>query len=148
MGNLAEIVNLGTAVDDGGAHGGAVDAGVGTNLHIVLDDHIAYLVNLVVGAVARGGKAEAVGTHHHAGMEDAPVANGALAVNLYARIQDSVVAHMAVVAHIHLRVNLHVVADDGVAPYHGEGTDIAALAYASRAMDAAAQRAAPLGLVG
>ena len=110
MGYLAEVVDFCPAVDDGGAHGGTVDAGVGANLDIVLNHHVTNLVNLAVGAVVRGGKAEAVGTHHHAGVEDAVVAHLAFAVDFHSGIEDGVVAYLAVVAHIHLGVYLNVVA--------------------------------------
>ena len=102
VGDLAEIVNFGTAVDDGGAHGGTIDAGIGTDFDIVLDDYITYLVNLAIGTIALGGKSEAIGTDDDTCMKDAVVADVAFTINLYAGIEDYVVTHDTVVTDIDL----------------------------------------------
>jgi hypothetical protein len=148
VGDLAEIVNFGTAVDDGGAHGGTIDAGVGTDFDIVLDNNITYLVDFAVGAIALGGKSKAIGTDDDTCMEDAVVADVAFTINLYAGVEDYVVTHDTVVTDIDLGVDLDIVANDSVATDYGEGTDIAVLTQAGGAVDAAAEGTSAFGAVG
>ena len=48
MGDLDEVVDLGTRLDAGLADGRAIDRRVGSKLHIVFDDHDGHLRNLLV----------------------------------------------------------------------------------------------------
>ena len=60
MGYLTEVVYLDTFMDDGRLHGCTVDAGVGADFDIVLDDDIAYLVHFYPVALLVGGEAKSV----------------------------------------------------------------------------------------
>ena len=40
MGNLYQVVQLYPLADDGGTHGCTVDSSIGTNFHLVFNDHI------------------------------------------------------------------------------------------------------------
>ena len=53
----------------------AVDAGVGADLDVVADAHRAQLLDLFPARPACGREAEAVGADHHAGMQDAALAD-------------------------------------------------------------------------
>ena len=59
VGNLNQVVQLYTLMDDGGAHRGTVYARIGTDFHIVFDNDDTDLGNLVI-AFGGGGKPESV----------------------------------------------------------------------------------------
>ena len=109
MGDLDEVVQLDTLVDDGLSHRRAVDAGVGTNLYVVLNDHNAYLGNLLVAFLV-GSEAKAVSADHRTGM------NGDTVADFCAVIDGDVGIDTASVAYLHTFANV------------GEGTDIDILA--------------------
>ena len=56
---------------------GPVDAGVGADFHVVFDDDVAQLRNLVEAACGIGNEAEAVGADHRTRMQDAAAADHA-----------------------------------------------------------------------
>ena len=98
-------------MDTGGTHGGTVDGGVGTNLHIVVNQHIAHLRDLLIMSILLWRKAEAVGTDDRTCMKDATFAYHSVAVQLNSRVERGAVADDATVTYIHLRVDLDIVAD-------------------------------------
>ena len=57
---MAEIIDLGTAADDGIVHRAIVDGGAGADLDVVSDDGTAELANVMVMALFIGGEAEAL----------------------------------------------------------------------------------------
>src|SRR5215475_2534832 len=72
--HLYEVVDLAPAADDGVAQRGAVDGGVGADLHVVGDAEAAHLGNLAMrGAVE--GVAEAIRAQHGAGVHDHAMAD-------------------------------------------------------------------------
>ena len=117
---MDEIIQFHAFVDMCRAHRGAVDGGVGPDFHVVVDDHIAHLRNLLVMAISLWREAETIGAEHCSRMEDAIFANDRVAIQLHARIQHRIVADDAAVADIHLGIELHVVTDFGVLAHEGE----------------------------
>src|SRR5581483_574851 len=71
--DLNEIINFRPLTDDRVLERAAVDAAVGADLHVVLDDHPADLGDLEVPAGPHG-EAEPVLADPDAGMQDYPVA--------------------------------------------------------------------------
>ena len=57
---MAEIIDLGTAADDGIVHRAIVDGGAGADLDVVSDDGTAELANVMVMTLFIGGEAEAL----------------------------------------------------------------------------------------
>ena len=57
---LAKVVYSHAVFNDGGLHRSLVDAGVGADFHVIANDYIAYVFNLLPGSVALWGIAEAV----------------------------------------------------------------------------------------
>ena len=97
-------------VDAGRAHRGTVNAGVGTDLHMVADLHIADLRDFQVLAVLLG-KAEAVSTDDRPRMQDAVSANVAVLIDLDPGVQCRAGADLHAGADNGLRVETHTVAD-------------------------------------
>ena len=127
-----EVVELHTLVDARRAHSGTVDGGIGTDFHIVLNDHITHLRDLLVMAVRLRCEAETISPDDHAGMKDTIVANHRVTVKFHAWIKYRIVTHNAVVAHIHLRINLHIVANLGILAHEGKLAEIDILATMCR----------------
>ena len=123
MRHLNEVVYLRILAHDGRTHHGAVDGGVGTYLHVVLDDDVADLGDLLVDALCVRLEAETVGTDHYTGMEDTSLADAAVGVNLHARIEDGTLADGDIIADIDVRVYLYPFAQTHVL------TDISKSAY-------------------
>ena len=71
MADLDQVVEFHAPADDGRVGLGAVDAGVGADLHVVLDHHVAQLGNLVESARSVGHEPESVGADHRPCVEDA-----------------------------------------------------------------------------
>ena len=57
---MAKVIDLGTAADDGIVHRAIVDGGAGADLDVVSDDGTAELANVMVMALFIGGEAEAL----------------------------------------------------------------------------------------
>ena len=57
---MAKVIDLGTAADDGIVHRAIVDGGAGADLDVVSDDSAAELANVMVMALFIGGEAEAL----------------------------------------------------------------------------------------
>ena len=53
---LYEVVELHAATDDGRTHRGAVDAGIGSYLHVVLHHDVSYLGYLAYSPFSSGAK--------------------------------------------------------------------------------------------
>src|SRR5262249_20639423 len=74
VGDLHEVVDLGALADHRIAERAAIDAAVGTDLHVVLDDDAAHLGHFEVPPGPHG-KAEAVLADAHARMQQHAVAD-------------------------------------------------------------------------
>ena len=133
--HLHQIVELHAATHVGAAHRGAIDAGVGTNLHAVFDGDDAYLRNFLI-ALGRGCEAEAVGTDDDATVQDDLVANAAVVVNTDAGIEDAIIAYAGTLlnhcAGINLRAGTYLCAIADV----GKGADVGVCAHLCRLADA------------
>ena len=70
MCDLNQVVQLDAPTDDSGLHHGAVDGGIGADLHLVFEHHVAQLRDLAVGAIFRC-EPEAVRADDGAGVQDA-----------------------------------------------------------------------------
>lgn len=60
MSQMAKVIDLGAAADDGVIHRTVVDGGAGTDLDVVSDDSAAELANMMVVACLVSGEAEAL----------------------------------------------------------------------------------------
>ena len=120
---LHEVVYLRVLADDGRTHHGAVDGGVGTYLHVVLDDDSPDLRDLLIDALCIGFEAETVCTDDYTGMEDTSFADKTVGVDLHARIKDGTLADGDIIADIDVRVYLYSLAQTHVL------TDISKSAY-------------------
>lgn len=60
MSQMAKIIDLGAAADDGVIHRTVVDGGAGTDLDVVSDDSAAELANVMVVTLFISGEAEAL----------------------------------------------------------------------------------------
>ena len=60
MSQMAKIIDLGAAADDGVIHRTVVDGGAGADLDVVSDDSTAELANVMVVTLFIGGEAEAL----------------------------------------------------------------------------------------
>ena len=109
--DLHQVVELDPPADDGRIRLGAVDAGVGPDLHVVFDDHVAQLRNFVVSPLRVRSEAETVGPDDCAGMEDATAADAAAFVNFDPRVEDGAFADANSVADVNLGIELAAVAD-------------------------------------
>lgn len=60
MSQMAKVIDLGAAADDGVIHRTVVDGGAGADLDVVSDDSAAQLANVMVVACLVSGEAEAL----------------------------------------------------------------------------------------
>ena len=124
VGNLYEVVEFHPFADDGRAHGGAVDGGVGTYLDIIFENHVAYLGNLGIFAVGLRSEPETVGSDDNACVQGAVVADYAAVIDFHTRVEGDVVADGDVVAHIYLRVYLDILSQFYPLANVGKGSQI------------------------
>jgi hypothetical protein len=85
--DLDQVVQLDAVFDEGVVERAAIDAGVGADLDVVADAHRAQLLDLHPRALVRR-QAEAVGADHHAGMQQAALADHAVLADRHARLED------------------------------------------------------------
>ena len=111
MGHLNQVVQLDAFVNNGLPHCRTVYAGVGPNLHIVLDDDDAQLGNLLVTLSVRC-KSETIGTNHAAGMDGDVATNLASVIDGDVRMDATSVANLHPFADVGKRSNVDVLADD------------------------------------
>ena len=108
---------------------GAVDAGVGADLHVVLDDDVAQLGNLVEASLRIGHESETVGADHHAGVQDAVRDHGAPFVDLHPGVEYGVVADGDAASEVDLRIDLTPLADAHVLLDDREVADVTLVAH-------------------
>ena len=124
VGDLAEVVYLHAVADDGGFHFRAVDGGAGSDFHIVADDDIPEMLDLLPGAVWLRSVAKAVRADHRIGMNDDIVPDHHSRVDAHSRINDAVLADDGIVTDIDVLEDLRVVTDDGVVADIGMASEI------------------------
>ncbi len=120
MGKMHQIIQFHTFVNMCRAHSGAVDGGVGSDFHVVVDNHIAHLRNLLVMSVGLRGKTKAIRTKHRTCVEDTILANDRVAIQFHAWIQHRIVTNDTAIANIHLRIKFHIVADFSILAHEGK----------------------------
>ncbi len=81
-----EIVQLGSAANASFSDGGAIDAGVGLHLDVVLENGWAGLLHLVPRAVFLLGKAKAVAADDRTVLQDDAISNAAELANHGVRV--------------------------------------------------------------
>jgi hypothetical protein len=87
--DLNQVVELHAVLDDRVLQRTAVDASVGADLDVVADVHRPELLDLDPRAVVRC-QTEAVGADHHAGMEQAALADMAILADGHTRLEHGV----------------------------------------------------------
>ena len=110
MANLHQIVNLRTAGNVSFADTGAVDAGVGLNLHVVLDDHGHRLRDFVPVAVIIFSEAKSIAANNHPILQQHIVSQATLLAD------DRVGMSREVVTDFHAAINNDVRQQHGVFP--------------------------------
>ena len=133
--HLDEVIKFHATTDNRRVCFRTIDAGIGSDLDVVLDNDVAQLRNFVESALGVGCESEAVGADHDACVEDAAAAYAAALVNLHARVKRRSLADGDAVADIDLRVDPAAVADARSRFDHGEVAHVALLAYGSLVRD-------------
>ena len=115
--DLHEVIDLGALADHRVLERAAVDAAVGADLHVVLDDDAADLRHLEV-TLAAHGEAEAVLADPHARMQDDAVAHQRVrdarpGADVAAPADRHAVAHHGARRHHRAAPDLGLAADDG-----------------------------------
>ena len=130
VGNLNHIVELHALANIGRAHGRAVNASVGTNLHIILDGNDTDLRNLVV-SIRTWSEAEAISTDDATCMKSHVIAELTAVINGYVRVDEGILAHLHTLADVSVRINLATFAYLCAIADIGESTDIDILSHLS-----------------
>src|SRR5579864_2883629 len=107
---LHEIVDLYTAAEPSFADAGAVDAGIGLHLNIVLNHYRGGLRNLVPAALRGFRKPESVCADHDSVLEKHMVADVAVLAHHGVRMREEIRPNL------HTAVNHDVCQEDGVCP--------------------------------
>ena len=123
VGYLYQVVQLDSFVDDGGSHGGAVDAGVGTDFHVIFQNSDANLGNLFITG-GRWGKAESVGSNDRTGMEDTVVAHTAVMVDIGMGVENAMAAYFGIPAYRGMGMQFGAVTDFRMVAHTGKGGQI------------------------
>src|SRR5688572_17489641 len=108
--DLDQVVDLGSRPDDRVVDAAAIDARIGTDLHIVMDDAPTNVRDLLVSAF-RKDIAVAIAADPHACVGDDAIADLGARVHGHARVQ------------VALRANRDTVTDDDVCVDHGPVAD-------------------------
>lgn len=117
---MAEVIDLGTAADNGIIHRTVVDGGAGTDFDVVSDDGAAELPDVMVVALFIGGEAEALPAYDGMGAKDDTVTQDAVLVDDSARIQLAVFAELRLLSDVAVRIDdaavsdFRAVFDDGI----------------------------------
>jgi hypothetical protein len=116
--DLHQVVEFDAVFDDRVAQCTTVDAGVGTNLHVVADAHSAQLLDLDPGTFFRR-KAKAIGPDHGTGMHDATRTDMAVFAHGDARFEPSVGANVCTPLNHAQRADAGAGVHHGIGVHHG-----------------------------
>ena len=130
VGNLNQVVELHALANVGRAHGRAVNASVGTNLHIILDGYDTNLRNLVV-SIRSWSEAEAISTDDTTCMESHVIAELTAVINGYVRVDEGILANLHTLADVGVRINLATFAHLGTIADISESANIDVLCHLS-----------------
>ena len=128
MGNLNQVVELHTLAYIGATHGRAIDASIGTYLHIVFDGDDTNLWNLVV-TIRTWSESESIGTDDTSRMQGDIIAETATMVDTYVRVDESILANLDTFSYISVRINLASFTHLGTIGDVCEGTHIDILSH-------------------
>ena len=92
VGDLNEVVDLGSGPDDGIVDAPAIDTGIGANLHIILDDATSDVRKPPVASLP-GVEAEPDPTEDGAGLDQYPVPDHRSPMANHSRIEDRGLSH-------------------------------------------------------
>ena len=146
VGYLHQVVQLDTGVHYSSSHNGSIHAGIGSYLHIVLDDGHTYLRYLVVPSLC-GLEAEAVCTYHTTCMQDAAAAYLAVVIDHCIAVDFRIVAHLHILAQANMGVKHAALTYLHTFGNRDKGTDVAVLAHlGSRVNECHVTDARALGL--
>src|SRR5687768_11953720 len=96
-------------MNDGRAHSGPVYRCVGANFYVVVDHHVAHLGYFFIGAVCLGGKSKTVSAYNTTCMQDHPVTQYTVIIDLYPRVKDSAAIDLHIIAEVNTGVDLHII---------------------------------------
>ena len=107
-------------MNDGLSHRRAVDTSICTNFNVILDNHNAYLGNLLVAFLVRS-EAETVGTYNRTGMNGDVLANLATVIDGDIRMDDGTVANLHIFTNTGEGTDVNVFTDNGRLSHKGKG---------------------------
>ncbi len=116
--NMNQIVNLSALANNGGANGSTVNAGMGTDFHIILQHYIAYLWHLGMNAIL-AGKAKAICTNYSRAMDNNPLTYLAVLTDGGTGIDNGILANNSILANIGMRIKGNAILNDSMVIYKG-----------------------------
>ena len=128
VGYLDEVVQLHTAMYDGGSHRGAVHARISSYLYIIFEDDNADLWNFFIAFGGRG-KSETISTDDASCMQNAVVAHAAVVIDCRTRIKDTMAAYTCSGTDCGTRMKGGAVAYFHSVAHISEGTDVNVLSH-------------------
>ena len=112
VGNVHQIVDLAPLANDGWSKGTAVNGGIGTNLHIVMNDDDPHLQHLAMVTFVKD-IAIAVGANHCSGMNADAASHLASWIDHHVGMEPRVIANNAVRTDVHRAQQRAALADGG-----------------------------------
>src|SRR5207237_555720 len=88
-----------------------------SHFHVVLNNHISQLRELVVAPVGKD-VTESVRAHHHAGVQHDAVANPRTGIDRDAWMEHAVIPHAGTPAHVHSRTKIRTCSNGRAALDH------------------------------
>src|SRR5690554_6611646 len=132
MGQLNQIIQFNTLPDPRRSKGRAVDGRIRANLYIVGYFNITNLADLLITAIVLRSETEAITTHHRSGVNNDPVAQDTVVIDLRARINDTIFTHLHLIAQVAVGIHFTPVANRSAGAYITKRTDINIFPYYSR----------------
>ncbi len=123
VGDLDQVINFGSFPDAGRSDGTAVNTAVAANFHIILQDYIAQLRNLLKTIFCRL-ETEAIGANYSVAVHDAVITNHTVVVDPDPAVQNTVFTDLHIFTDIHMGIHLRTIADFYLLGYTGERTHI------------------------
>ncbi len=126
MADLHQVIQFASVTDHGFIALGTVDAGVGTDFHVVTDANDPDLRHLDDARALLGRFrpiAEAVGSDHGIGMDDATVTHDATIADHHAGPKNTIRPHTGVIKNSHTMMQHGAAADRRTRADHTEGPD-------------------------
>ena len=128
MGHLYQVIQLYTAVHDGGSHCCAVYASIGADFHVVFQYGDTDLRNLLITLGSRG-ETESVRTDYATGVQYTVVSYAAIVVDGYICVNDTVTAYLGAASDGGVRMNHRIVSHFCVLSDTGKRCNVNIFAY-------------------